>query len=76
MMGTLSAYGIFIRHVKDIQMNNIRIAIRQEDGRPAIVLDDVHNSTFRDIKTVNVSQTALFSIKPNCKGIDAGVDNR
>jgi hypothetical protein len=76
MMGTLSAYGFFVRHVKDIQMNNIKVVICQEDGRPAIVLDDVHDSTFRDMETENISQTHLFRIKPNCKGIDAGEDFR
>jgi hypothetical protein len=75
MMGTLSAYGFFIRHVKDIQMNNIRVVMCQEDGRPAIVLDDVQDSTFRDMETENISQTVLFRIKPNCEGIDAGEDN-
>ena len=39
-------------------------------------VDDVHSSTFRDMESESLSQTALFRIKPNCKGIDAGEDNR
>ena len=56
----------------DIQLKNIRISIDQVDGRPAIVLDDVHNSKFFDIETQSVSQTDLFSVRPNCKEIDLG----
>lgn len=43
MFGELPCWGFFIRHVKDLDMHNIRISIAEDDYRPAIVLDDVQN---------------------------------
>jgi len=68
--GVLPAYAMFLRHVKDLRMKDVSITFTQEDQRPAIVLDDVHDSTFEDVKTQSVSRTAAFSVKPNCTGVD------
>jgi len=69
MFGILPGYGFFVRHVKGMTMRNVRIATRVEDVRPAIVLDDVHDSKFTGITKESVSDTALFRVKPNCTGI-------
>jgi polygalacturonase len=70
MFGTLPAYGFYIRHAKGVEVTNVRVAVRQQDGRPAFVLDDVHNSVFRDIQTQSVSETSTFSTQPNCTGLE------
>ncbi len=70
MFGVLPAYGFYIRHAKDIKMGNIRIAITQEDARPAFVLDDVHDSVFHDICTESVTPTSPFLVHSNCTGVD------
>ena len=72
MFGVLPAYGFYVRHVKDIQMTNVRVTIRQKDERPAFVLDDVHNSVFHDIETKSLAGTHRFTVKENCTGIDLG----
>lgn len=69
MFGTLPAYGFFIRNARGIEMKNIGISIEQEDGRPAFLLDDVHDSTFDDVRVNSVTATPAFSIKDNCSGI-------
>ena len=69
MFGVLPAYGFYIRHAKDIRMKNVCVAIRQEDGRPAFLLDDVHSSIFDDIQTESVSNTPSFLVEPNCTDI-------
>jgi len=69
MFGVLPSYGFFIRHVKDIEMTNVRVTIKQQDDRPAFILDDVHNSEFHGIKTESITPTETFSINENCKGI-------
>ena len=43
MFGTLPAYGFFIRHVKNIQMDDVTLRVIQQDHRPAVVADDVSN---------------------------------
>ena len=39
----LSAYGLYARHVKNLQLENFKFNLRNPDARPAIVLDDCHN---------------------------------
>ncbi len=69
MFGALPAYGFYIRHVKGIRMKNISVDIKQKDGRPAFMLEDVHRSTFEDIKTQNVTPSPAFAIHQGCSDI-------
>jgi polygalacturonase len=51
----LPAWGIYIRHAKDIKFNNVNLSCAKKDYRTAIVLDDVHGAEFikTAIKEVN-----------------------
>jgi polygalacturonase len=40
-LGTLPAYGIFARHVKDLELANIRTTFLKDDYRPAAVFADI-----------------------------------
>jgi hypothetical protein len=44
MFGELPAWGLYVRHVKGLQMKNITFSIKEVDYRPAIVFDDVENA--------------------------------
>ena len=46
MFRELPAWGVYIRHARDIQFNNLRLSCGKKDYRTAIVLDDVHHSEF------------------------------
>lgn len=46
MFRELPAWGIYIRHAKDIRFSNLRLSCAKKDYRTAIILDDTHNSTF------------------------------
>ena len=70
MFGVLPAYGFYLRHVKGLRMADVSITIRQEDSRPAFVLDEVHDSVFKNIRTKSVTDTPVFNIMENCTGID------
>jgi polygalacturonase len=39
--GTMPAYGVFARHVKGLEMNNIDVSFDKDDLRPALVANDV-----------------------------------
>ncbi len=41
MWGELPAWGFYIRHAEGIKMKNVKINYREDDFRPAFVLDDV-----------------------------------
>ena len=49
MFGELPAWGFYMRHVKGITMNNVRLSLKDDDFRPAFVLDDAHDITFKRI---------------------------
>jgi polygalacturonase len=54
MFRELPAWGIFIRHAKDIQFNNLKLSCNKKDYRTAIVLDDVHHAQFMSTIIKNV----------------------
>ena len=46
MFGDLPASGIFIRHVRNLEVSNVEIATAQADARPAFWLADVDGADF------------------------------
>ena len=46
MFRELPAWGVYIRHAKDIQFTNLKLSCNKKDYRTAIVLDDVHQTQF------------------------------
>ena len=66
MLGVLPAHGFYIRHAKGLSLSDIRITMRQEDARPAFVLDDVHDSTFKNICSTSISATPPFRFEEGC----------
>jgi hypothetical protein len=41
MWGVLPAYGLYVRHARNITLNNVRFELAKPDLRPAVVCDDV-----------------------------------
>ena len=50
MFGELPSWGIYVRHAKEIKFNNITLTSTKNDFRNAVVLDDAHNCTFKEMK--------------------------
>jgi hypothetical protein len=46
MFRELPAWGIYIRHARDVQITDVTLLCRKKDYRTAIVMDDVHHSQF------------------------------
>ena len=42
----LPAWGIYIRHARDLKFNNVRLSCAKKDYRTTIVLDNVHHAEF------------------------------
>lgn len=51
MFGTLPAYGLYVRHVKDLQLHGLSFELQNADSRPAIFCDDVENADIQQIST-------------------------
>lgn len=48
--GTLPSFGFFIRHARNISLNNIELRLKREDHRPAILCDDVEQLNISGLK--------------------------
>jgi len=49
--GNLPAFGFYIRHASNINLNNIELRLKNYDLRPAIVCDDVENLKLIGLRT-------------------------
>ena len=69
MFGTvLPASAFFVRHVKNITFENIRLSIEDDNLLPAFVLDDVQNISIRSPRISTSSKIKLVT-KRNCKNV-------
>lgn len=62
-MGIMPAYGFFIRHAKDIQLNNVQLSFMGEEIRPAFVMDDVKGILLTRIKAQAANGIKNFVLK-------------
>lgn len=65
MFGTLPSYGLYVRHVNDIHIDNVVFDLKNADSRPAIVCDDVTGGIFRNINTIGAKKKAEIKILNN-----------
>jgi len=63
MFGVLPAYGFFIRHAKNVEMNNVEVRLLSDDVRPAIVLDDVKGVNFINLKAQHAPNIPFILMK-------------
>lgn len=61
-IGTLPAYGIFARHVKNLELANITTSFEAEDLRPAAMFSDIQGLEIDNLKlqVANDVKTAIF----------------
>ena len=50
MFGTTPAHGFFVRHVRGLEMQSVKIECSNADERPVFVLEDVQDATFGRMK--------------------------
>ncbi|MFT4224456.1 glycoside hydrolase family 28 protein [Dysgonomonas sp.] len=67
MFGTLPSYGLYIRHVNNINVDNVVFELKSEDLRPAIICDDVKGGSIRNISTIGAKNTTEIKVLPNSK---------
>ena len=68
--GVLPSYGVYLRHVKGIQMKNITLELRESDSRPVMVLDDVIESSFSGVKFDIEPESGSALVVKNGKDLD------
>ena len=50
MFGTTPAHGFFVRHVRGLEMQTVKIECSNADARPVFTLEDVQDATFGRMK--------------------------
>lgn len=61
--GVLPAYGFFIRHAKNIELNNVEISFLGKESRPAFFLSDVKGLSLRNVTAQKGSSAFLFMLQ-------------
>lgn len=67
--GILPAYGLFISHAKGVKIDNVVMKTIKEDERPPIVLMDVEDVKFTNIKVDKAKDTPHIVMK-NVRGFE------
>ncbi|MFZ0732641.1 MAG: glycoside hydrolase family 28 protein [Candidatus Sulfotelmatobacter sp.] len=63
MFGVTPAHGFFVRHVKGLEMNGVKIEHANADARPVFVLEDVDGAEFGRIKAARHAGVPTFSLR-------------
>ena len=70
MFGLIPAYGFFIRHARNIELQDINLGYLSEDQRPAFVLDDVAGVELTDC-TIERPQNARALVMMKARRVSA-----
>ena len=62
MFGRMPSQGFFIRHARNISLDNVEIAPMKEDLRPAFVLKDVHGAEFARVRAPHAKDVPTFAL--------------
>lgn len=63
MFGVLPVYGLFVRHAKNIKLNNVEFHYLNEDARTPILFDDVKGAEIRFVKAQRVKGVKPLVLK-------------
>lgn len=61
--GKLPAWGLFVRHVKGLDVHNVEFRADQEDLRPTVLLDDVAVADFEHDRLPHAAGVPAFVLK-------------
>ena len=63
MFNRLPSYGMFIRHVENITLNNVELYYKNEERRPALYLEDVKKGKILDLQTDIDNSVSMIKTK-------------
>jgi len=61
--GRLPAYGLFLRHVKGLEMHHVSLNYLKDEMRPAVFLHDVEGADFDDVKAQHGPDLVAFVLR-------------
>jgi polygalacturonase len=63
MFGILPAWGLYVRHAKDLSFRDIKLSFEKDDTRPVIVLDDVTGAECKNVKAPRAGGAPFFVLR-------------
>ena len=63
MFGTLPAYGLFVRHAKNIALRDVEVSFLGREQRPAVALHDVDGIRFDGLRAARTAGVPLFTLR-------------
>jgi polygalacturonase len=63
MFGTLPAYGLFVRHAKNVVLRDVEVSFMGDERRPAVVLQDVEAIRFEGLRAARTAGVPLFTLR-------------
>lgn len=63
MFGITPAYGLYARHVRNLQVHHADLRTSSIEGRPPVVLDDVDGATFDSVRFAHGAVTPTFQMQ-------------
>lgn len=60
MFGELPSWGVYVRHVNNLQMKNVKLLAKEYDYRPALVFDDVHKLSLQKVSVPTAFTTPVL----------------
>lgn len=63
MFGILPAWAFYVRHAKDIDMDNVEVVFTEQDTRPAVVLEDVDGVDVHRVRLAKAEGAPTFVLR-------------
>lgn len=63
MFGVASAYGLFVRHAKDVDIRDVEFNVLEPDYRPGLVFDDVNGVDLRNVAVQRTDNSTAIILK-------------
>ena len=63
MFGVIPSYGFFVRHAKNIELNNVEVSYLKEDLRAPFILTDVKGADFFRVRSERAPEVSTFMLR-------------
>lgn len=63
MFGEIPAYGFFVRHVRGLEMKNVKVSYLKDDARAPFIFSDAKSVDLRDITASHAAGVPSFILK-------------
>jgi polygalacturonase len=63
MFGVTPAYGLYVRHARNVEVHHADLRTAARDGRPPVVLDDIEDAAFDQVRLAHDAAAPTFQLR-------------